>query len=623
MECGRIKRLPVKKTKTTETVEVSDTLLQLKLFLVWVGIVLLDSLTNFRFEYLYPMVMFLRSVYESYKYQGLLFSVLFICLVAYLDLLCWTILTGPWLFLAASSCVWFEVMRSTDHMSGYSSLALWMFFIYIEMSYRLNSQLLNISRPFAAHCIGYPVVTVSFLIKHQITHIIRLRQQRQVAEDNAVYFEIINKALPQEEVKPIDEISKASLILDESFKEVEGKKSSPRTTLATKSVGKTQSPSTRHYRSISSKCDRMTLDQKVDRTKQDTFPSKPESLQLSSSNPESPPYGSSKSELFEQDAVFEHTPESPVSAGDVARPSSASKVHLPSGKKQAAVKAVPRSDLPPLLSQPDARDKLLETLQNDLRSEQQARFQAESSFAQLEMEIRVLRADLQASSLQEEETGRRVEQLINQDKVQKQEMQRLKMENESLQSKLSKMYSSKVQDQEVISNLEKLLREESDIRCRAEAELRECSNSSWAEDEVQDIKGKLTSKEKALTKAHNDMDILQNNLQEKGKIVENLKRELSTCHTSLRGLEEDRKQLKASLTDETRVKIELFTALSEARRKHQGLLEELQRKSMEVDRLRHRLAEVMALIPFSYSSEQTFPLSTGHTFPPHSPHGQQ
>ena len=188
------------------------------------------------------------------------------------------------------------------------------------------------------------------------------------------------------------------------------------------------------------------------------------------------------------------------------------------------------------------------------------------------------------------------------------------------------MYSSKVQDQEVISNLEKLLREESDIRCRAEAELRECSNSSWAEDEVQDIKGKLTSKEKALTKAHNDMDILQNNLQEKGKIVENLKRELSTCHTSLRGLEEDRKQLKASLTDETRVKIELFTALSEARRKHQGLFEELQRRSMEVDRLRHRLAEVMALIPFSsssYSSEQTFPLSTGHTFPPHSPHGQQ
>ena len=119
IDCGRIKRLPVKKTKITEPVEArcvllvlclpplcilcsltwsekrvlwmgtnknlaclirsasvflftySDTLLQLKLFLVWIGVVLLDSFTNFRFEYLYPMVMFLRSVYESYKYQGL------------------------------------------------------------------------------------------------------------------------------------------------------------------------------------------------------------------------------------------------------------------------------------------------------------------------------------------------------------------------------------------------------------------------------------------------------------------------------------------------------------------------------------------------------------------------
>ena len=37
---------------------------------------------------------------------------LFICLVVYLDLLCWTVLTGPWLFLGASSCVWLEIMRS-------------------------------------------------------------------------------------------------------------------------------------------------------------------------------------------------------------------------------------------------------------------------------------------------------------------------------------------------------------------------------------------------------------------------------------------------------------------------------------------------------------------------------
>lgn len=44
----------------------------------------------------------------------------------------------------------------------------------------------------------------------------------------------------------------------------------------------------------------------------------------------------------------ENTPSGPVAAnGDVGRPASAGKVHLPSGKKQATVKAVPREDQPP------------------------------------------------------------------------------------------------------------------------------------------------------------------------------------------------------------------------------------------------------------------------------------
>ena len=35
-----------------------------------------------------------------------------------------------------------------------------------------------------------------------------------------------------------------------------------------------------------------------------------------------------------------------VANGDIGRPMSAGKVHLPSGKKQATVKAVPREDQP-------------------------------------------------------------------------------------------------------------------------------------------------------------------------------------------------------------------------------------------------------------------------------------
>ena len=41
-----------------------------------------------------------------------IFSLLFISLVVYLDLLCWTVLTAPWLFLGASACVWLEMIRT-------------------------------------------------------------------------------------------------------------------------------------------------------------------------------------------------------------------------------------------------------------------------------------------------------------------------------------------------------------------------------------------------------------------------------------------------------------------------------------------------------------------------------
>ena len=41
-----------------------------------------------------------------------MFSLLFISLVVYLDLLCWTVLSVPWLFLSASLCVWLETIRT-------------------------------------------------------------------------------------------------------------------------------------------------------------------------------------------------------------------------------------------------------------------------------------------------------------------------------------------------------------------------------------------------------------------------------------------------------------------------------------------------------------------------------
>ncbi len=42
-----------------------------KLLAGWLVIILLDTMADFRLEFVYPAFMFARSVYDSYKYQGL------------------------------------------------------------------------------------------------------------------------------------------------------------------------------------------------------------------------------------------------------------------------------------------------------------------------------------------------------------------------------------------------------------------------------------------------------------------------------------------------------------------------------------------------------------------------
>ena len=53
----------------------------------------------------------------------------------------------------------------------------------------------------------------------------------------------------------------------------------------------------------------------------------------------------------------------------------------------------------------------------------------------LQKNVKKLEADLQASSLQEEEASLRVDQLLQQEKAHKSELQRLKNETENLHNK--------------------------------------------------------------------------------------------------------------------------------------------------------------------------------------------
>ena len=49
----------------------SSTFLYLKFLGIWAFVLLLDFILEFRFEYLWPLWLLLRSIYDSYRYQGL------------------------------------------------------------------------------------------------------------------------------------------------------------------------------------------------------------------------------------------------------------------------------------------------------------------------------------------------------------------------------------------------------------------------------------------------------------------------------------------------------------------------------------------------------------------------
>ena len=145
-------------------------------------------------------------------------------------------------------------------------------------------------------------------------HVLLQRQQKRVAEENSFYFELLQKALPQEENKLLDdvveEIGPAIVSSGEQKHKV-----SPKPAANSKPAQRTQATSfTKHGRFSSGT---KSMEQKA------ASVTKPHPDQNSSSGA---------------------TP--PVANGDVVRPSSAGKVHLPTGKKQAAVKAVPRSEPP-------------------------------------------------------------------------------------------------------------------------------------------------------------------------------------------------------------------------------------------------------------------------------------
>ncbi|KAG5443880.1 Macoilin, partial [Clonorchis sinensis] len=174
-----------------------------KLLIIWATILMLDFFTDFRFEFIYSCWLFVRTVIDSFRYQGLAFALFFTLIATMSDVVCYFLVPTTLVYLLGSSFVWIQLVWQSDRGFYAPTIVLCFIFVYVEVAVRLRDPKhiplgIDICRPFATHCVGYPAVTFGFVLKTMVSHHFRQRRQRSVETQNATFFALLEEALPKE-----------------------------------------------------------------------------------------------------------------------------------------------------------------------------------------------------------------------------------------------------------------------------------------------------------------------------------------------------------------------------------------------------------------------------------------
>ncbi|TKR59638.1 hypothetical protein L596_029279 [Steinernema carpocapsae] len=215
-----------------------------RLSIIWIALLSFDFLSGgFRFELLWPTWLLLRSGYDAFAYRSTTahlpysaqaFSLFFVCITITSDLLCFLFIPVPLLLFVASSYVWVHhIWQSSDRTFSTPaavSYAIVILFEYIWrygyespwLPYRSIASAMGLSRllptrrldaydaqaannfpwpllmcrPFAAHCLGYPLVMFGFEARMFWTNWRMKRKQREIVKANEYYTELLCTAVP-------------------------------------------------------------------------------------------------------------------------------------------------------------------------------------------------------------------------------------------------------------------------------------------------------------------------------------------------------------------------------------------------------------------------------------------
>ncbi|XP_044253573.1 macoilin [Tribolium madens] len=584
-EIGKMRR-PMKRNKITEGI-YGSTLLYLKFLILWVLVILADFILEFRFEFLWPFYLLLRSVYDSFKYQGLAFSIFFVCIALTSDMLCFFFIPVHWLFFAASTYVWVQYVWHTDKGICAPTIILWVLFVYLEAAVRLRDVKhmpghLDLCRPFAAHCIGYPVVTLGFGFKSYIGYRMRQRKQRDVAKENEFYMQLMQQALPMDAITPPpavqpppEPVSTAIVPAPVQNAKVHNNKLHeknghiPNGTIAN-GVHATKS----HHRKSVDKCKEHDehnrhSDKHIDRQRQ---------------------------------VNHSHSNGTAVGAG---------------AEELTSTTATMTATIQEHETRPTRRRE---------KKEQDKEREAAEYLQKLEADAKRLRADLQSSRASEQELRLQVAALTTSEKVIKGELTAMQREIEDMQQRYQSVASSRASDKQTISNLERRVAEERRARCSLESQLnqerknRKQEEARAAQVVAQSSRGECTEAcrarrrelEAELSECRTTKHWAEERYaaleRENAALVDQL-RDMDILMTALSAMQEKNAHLENSLSAETRIKLDLFSALGEAKRQLEIRESSNRTQEREIEELKSKIAQVLAVMPNDSFGGPTVPTS--------------
>lgn len=572
-ECGKLRR-PPKRSKITEGF-YGSTFLYLKFLMVWALVLMADFILEFRFEYLWPFWLLLRSVYDSFKYQGLAFSVFFVCIAVTSDVICYLFIPVQWLFFAASTYVWVQYVWHTERGICLPTVSLWLLFVYIEASVRLRELKslpfnLDLCRPFAAHCIGYPVVTLGFGFKSYVSYKLRLRKQKDVQKDNDFYLNLIQKALPTELQNQYIEKQKAL----PSKSEEEVISNNLNGFLGRKLCSKQEEE--KELKKSSSKV--------TDNDNED------DELEYIEQLPKSPPTDVNSFDESADNFINDQQAKSFKTNG-VSVNKTQSKLN--SNKENSNKKGKIYSKE---VIYSNNKDEVINRLESDIKK---------------------LKTDLQSSRNCEQELRSQITSLTTGDKSMKSELYQLQQDNESLQNKLHNLVTSRQQDKQNMLLLEKKVNEERKLRTQVELQLTNERKAKKAEDAAaaravaiaaaargectESCKARQRNIENDIKQLHRDLHIREEQFRQLELENQSLRQykdqqsETEVLMSALSAMQDKNTHLENNLSAETKIKLDLFSALGEHKRQIEILRGIIVERDREMAELRSKVTEAMAL----------------------------